>query len=344
MIATLGGGSPDLLYRAGPVETLPMTYWNPSGTCVLQSATSVDMSPIQPLQPSDFVAVHERIVRHGRLGYVVQTGDDGSEMKTGLYDSVRGEDCTWVPFGADQARCLPDHETTGRLYADAACTQPVVETQGPPPRVILAGGAACGSAPSVYAVGDPVTTLYFLDDLNQCGSAMTNPAFTIFSIGAEIPADAFASATRAPFAVSPRIQMAHWLGPDGVTTQIGLWDTSKNAPCTIAPVNGATNVESCAPEQIVPYAGFNDSQCTMGIGALVTQSCSSWIAGYEASAAPRTCAGSPSFVYLYDTVVPPPVYKFQPDCAAFPSGIPVYSRSPTPVDPLSLVSFGFATQ
>jgi hypothetical protein len=84
-------------------------------------------------------------------------GEDGARGFLGWYDSQLQTECTWRTASDGQTRCLPVAMST-TFFADAGCTQPIVEMSCQmAPKYIEATTSQCGQpAPGIFAVGQPI--------------------------------------------------------------------------------------------------------------------------------------------------------------------------------------------
>jgi len=86
----------------------------------------------------------------------------GTLLFRAFYDSARDEECAFraVPDGG--AVCLPQSAWLDGWFADADCSEPVVEIprvpagRSPPRELVTDAANGCASAPTVRALGDAV--------------------------------------------------------------------------------------------------------------------------------------------------------------------------------------------
>jgi hypothetical protein len=134
----------------------------------------------------------------------ILASDGSKEYLDGIwYDSQRSEVCAFATAGDGQDRCLPNGETAS-IYADSACTQPIVAlTSGcsMPTYVLTAGSATCGATPGthVFTLGASTTpsTLYVASGSSCYAAGAPGSGFTYYNAGAEVAATSFVSATTA---------------------------------------------------------------------------------------------------------------------------------------------------
>ena len=141
-----------------------------------------------------------------RLKSMYYAGADGSKYfpPNQWYDSQRGEKCVFIP-GADQVqRCLPTIMVTITDYADAGCTQQLVRAYTGtgctvPNTVSIATPYIPGSCQSTgyvaYQVGPLFAGTAYSGTPSSCSKAAAPSGYALYSLGAEIPASSFVSAT-----------------------------------------------------------------------------------------------------------------------------------------------------
>lgn len=116
------------------------------------------------------------------------------------FDSQRNEDCSFAQAADGKLRCMPNGQAA-TLYGDASCMTAIVMTPTgctAPTYAIGNDTTSCGTGGAhVYKLGGAASpTTVYAKAQGQCFSA--GPAamgFNFFSVGAEIPASSFVSAT-----------------------------------------------------------------------------------------------------------------------------------------------------
>ncbi len=139
-----------------------------------------------------------------RLKATYLIGADGSKayLTSVWYDSQRSEDCSFGVAGDGQTRCLPNG-AAGGLFADSACTQPILSMPTgctAPAYALTQSAQGCSVNPvgthvfSVGALTNP--TGIYVQSGASCFSAGTGASgFDYYTVGAEIPASSFVAAS-----------------------------------------------------------------------------------------------------------------------------------------------------
>ena len=139
-----------------------------------------------------------------RIKMRVGTTPDGAKAFLGWYDTMRGDDCTFLVASDGQRRCLPGTSVfVGSFFADNGCTQPLAYvslsgcSSAPAAKYASRFDTSCttgGSVIRLYPVTGMHTGTAYLGSPGNC--IVTNPgSFTLYAIGAEIPATAFQPVT-----------------------------------------------------------------------------------------------------------------------------------------------------
>jgi hypothetical protein len=141
-----------------------------------------------------------------RLKAQYMIADDGSkEYVTDLwFDSQRNETCAFTVAGDGKQRCIPGGAAAS-MYSDSSCSTPILAVPTgctTPPYAVGTDLSTCTQTPDanhVYVVGPaatPAPTSLFMTSGTSCFSV--GPAalgFAYYTIGAEIPAASFVSAS-----------------------------------------------------------------------------------------------------------------------------------------------------
>jgi hypothetical protein len=144
-----------------------------------------------------------------RLKAIYYLGADGSKLQLAQwYDSQRGENCMFGMAADGNYRCLPSSAAyPASLFADAGCTQPLVEAYSGPgcaaptsaraPSVSTGVSTGCAATPGspVYQIGSLFTGTPYSGTPSSCNKATAPSGYALYSLGAEIPASSFVSAT-----------------------------------------------------------------------------------------------------------------------------------------------------
>ena len=176
--------------------------WVQRGTsCAPMAATGSTYYQVTAINPPEFELFLEVQSGSARLKPDALVDADGdSELGTELFDTTRGESCTFATAADGQIRCLPDGLAS--LFSDAQCMQAVgVAAQSgckttTPTCARLTHPDTCASNVSIFPLGaqTPSAALFGLDVTGRCSSAPA-PSATLYSLGAEVAASEFAPAT-----------------------------------------------------------------------------------------------------------------------------------------------------
>jgi hypothetical protein len=148
-------------------------------------------------------------VSGSRLKARFRMADDGSKeyLAGSWYDSQRQDDCSFQPAADGVPRCLPQATVTSIYYLDNACTQRMIqiapnpECASPPkPKYASTYGytpGTCAYVNHISSVGAQVApaNLYFLNGATCTQTSGSIPGYTLYAVGAEIPATSFVGST-----------------------------------------------------------------------------------------------------------------------------------------------------
>ncbi len=145
-----------------------------------------------------------------RIKMIVLNTPDGAKQFSGWRDTVRNEDCTFVPTGDGMTRCLPTPSATSRYvysatyFADASCTVPVAQVAASctslPSYILTADISDCQTSIVYTAVNMRGTQMYssaYLKSGASCTGLTANASVVYYGIGAAVPLTEFQTATRA---------------------------------------------------------------------------------------------------------------------------------------------------
>ena len=199
------------------------------------------------------------------LAVDVITGDDGSIGAESYLDTTHGSvPCSFIKAADGQLRCLP-RATAGLpafIFADAACSSS--------PR---ASGDVCGSTKFASKrqgtpVCDPLTTItalgapttgprYIRNSPTMCAptGTLSNGDYTV---GAEVPATAFASASAKDPKSAARLRPVV-LESGAANVRTGWFDTARNEACSVGVAADGTT--RCLPQANDAYY-YADATCT----------------------------------------------------------------------------------
>jgi hypothetical protein len=179
-------------------------YSNAGGTCSAASSTSVAYYSLSPFAASGFesgstsvpAGPYDGFASGSRIQLKTITGSDGARGQGPWHDAQLGIDCYFYLAGDGAYRCIPyEMGYAGTYYADAACSTPLA----------YAGCAAPLFAESIKACGSGGTTYYEVGGvyggatyvMGSTCVAVTQPTLTLYTVGAVVPASAFALGTLA---------------------------------------------------------------------------------------------------------------------------------------------------
>ncbi len=160
-------------------------------------------------------------VAGSRLQPLFRTAEDGTRVQIGWHDTLFDTPCAFGPTPSAERRCLPT--TSGNdvwLYADANCTEPVLQDIWIPEGATVVGerGDSCFDK-TFYEVGEPVAEIYYSDN-GPCQFFSNDPAHRVTMI----PYEQFVSATLTPQPGESRIVPILLQADDGARQIVGAWD------------------------------------------------------------------------------------------------------------------------
>lgn len=160
-------------------------------------------------------------VAGSRLRPVFRIAEDGTRVQFGWHDTLFDTPCDFGQTPSDGLRCLPSARGDEVwLYADANCTEPVLQDIWIPEgaTVVRARGDGCFDY-DYYEVGEAVTEIYYAAN-GPCEFFSNDPSHRVITI----PHDQFVSATVTPQAGTSRIVPLLLEADDGSQQIVGAWD------------------------------------------------------------------------------------------------------------------------
>jgi hypothetical protein len=146
-----------------------------------------------------------------RLKALYFVGADGSKQpvpgQIEWYDSQRGENCGFTQYADGNYYCLPRQSAAvGGTFADVGCTQPLVQAQAvsgcatPTTASTYTGTGSCSLGTGlqvlhIYQVGSLFTGTPYSGTPSSCNKTTAPSGYSLYVLGAEIPASSFVSAT-----------------------------------------------------------------------------------------------------------------------------------------------------
>lgn len=191
------------VWRRGPTVTGPFFYGS-KGTCQ-QAGEQTYESAGEPLGPDAFPALTTKSLGVGGLSVSISSTMDGVALDSSgtFHDVKRGVLCDVYELVGAGLRCIPHNRAeASELFADAACTTPVVKfdasacTPSPPIVAVRPVGDACGGLAEVDAIGSaPGSTIYSKKD-GACVAEPAGGASQFYPVGTPLDPASFPSVTR----------------------------------------------------------------------------------------------------------------------------------------------------
>jgi len=175
-------------------------YAKQAGACTATPVGSTTFYQVTEVNPPEFDLFLDTQPGSGRLhAEALLDADGATEFESRLFDTQRGESCSFTKAADGQTRCLPDG--AGVLFNDAQCMQSIAVAtpscgSSAPDYARLSQGGSCGSGVSIHALGDKTsaTALYSPGSDGKCASTAA-PSATLYGVGAEVAASEFVAAT-----------------------------------------------------------------------------------------------------------------------------------------------------
>jgi hypothetical protein len=211
--------------------------------------------------------VPQGAIRSGsRLRAMYFADPQGDRLFRGWFDRELGVECAWT--GGDAPRCLPARLDTS-VFADAACTEPLVEMPPPAdppdpcavpaPSYVGVRRDACAwdAVDEVWAFSAAtatVTTVYqYTAETGACVERPADPAYAYRRVE-PVPADRFVGGERVDDVGRGRVRTRTIVADDGALAPLGAYDHELAAGCSPDQERG------CLPD--ASFAGTaEDSGC-----------------------------------------------------------------------------------
>ncbi len=261
-------------------------------------------------------AANPRWTSGERLKIVVQRAGDAEQFFS-IQDTVLGQECDVSTAADGQLRCVP-RARGSVVYADAACTQPIVASYGDPcaPQAPMTASqyepdpSGCGldwqrSFEVGAAITTPPPTIFMRDPQGGCYDAGVGAE--LFALGPEIPPESMAaiSVVEEPRGDALR---ARWQESDDGFRLLDYvaYDVVHQNECT---ASDGFAVPVCAPFTLYGSTGyFADATCSGGGGLYVlsaTDTCPTPTLGVVAQTDPTdACVYEPHVYVVGDPVSP----------------------------------------
>jgi hypothetical protein len=290
-IAGCGGGSSQKVFRAGASLTgaqqvyfdSPVDGCTLMGTVAEQNVPSgMALVPLQEVSPVEFVEAGDvqGHVGASRISAGLLVSEDGAQVPYGMWDAERAAPCELVTdtLGAD--RCLPlDMPRPAPAYPDDTCDAAdqlaVYGGVCEPADVVLWPSNDAGPGETIVArlferLEEHTGTLY---GGPTCAAQPSDPAYSLFLVGEEVPVASFAALAVVNTATGPVSR--RWLHDAENTPALALpypqlapfWTQgSASRPCQ--PRQKVDGSWICLPEVAAELGApqlFADDQCTRGV-------------------------------------------------------------------------------
>jgi hypothetical protein len=263
------------LYRKGEPVIGQTYYWREGPSCNegtlgagVQAFRLGDEVPLDslvksvhrarpPAHPSDAIQPAE-------LG-----GDDGSAESLGWQTIDTMGACSVEDLTDGRPHCLasPLGFYEWGTYADPDCKVEVMAffMSEPGPRLFMLDWRNCGPAPLVRATGARVDKIYVRKDGACAAKAWPfAPDVELYAVGPVLPPDRLPP-LRYQLEGSGRARRRILVGPGGVSSEAGWFDTQLAAACDLHALDGHVR---CLPrpamgEGSIPFSDFADAACTL---------------------------------------------------------------------------------
>lgn len=220
--SALGAGAPGL--RAVALTfLLPLACVTPGGE---EGATTGE--------PDDWAELVDP-VPGTRLRPIFREAEDGTKVHVGWQDTLLDTPCDFMPTPSAGMRCVSTAGGNGVwLYADAACTEPVLQDSSIPEgaTVVYERGDSCFDH-TYWEVGEPVSDIYYNAN-GPCEWFSNDPSHRV----TVIPHEDFVGATLTPQDGNSRIVPLLLEADDGSRQIFGAWDRIHDEQVTAAPDDG----------------------------------------------------------------------------------------------------------
>jgi hypothetical protein len=198
---TVRGAMMSRYHELGPAIAPALRYVIQGGTCQLSTeptGTGTFHALGAEIPLDDFARVHDLALTTGRLVEHGWADDDGNLLVPGvaIHDVELDADIEPMILDTATVQLLPKDWTSVLHFADAACTQPLVEADRAPHVAVIESLDTAGcSTRRLFAVGAEVhPTQVFEHGGSSCVPA-TLPSQRMFATGPELPRSTFVTVT-----------------------------------------------------------------------------------------------------------------------------------------------------
>ncbi len=187
----------------------------------------------------------------------------GGRQASGIYDRLRGEECTLLPWSDGAIYCVPAGGIAN--YTDATCSgDPVgvaLDTCGPSPAYFVTHDGCVNFFTSVRAVGGASTaSAFYVANPTSCVGPISALPGEVLDLGPAITTSEFAPATIVQGATSGRFAARAYHSADGFVIATDPYDTVLGSVCR--PATDEAGAINCRPENLSISDSFADLSCT----------------------------------------------------------------------------------
>ena len=316
------------VYAVGAAQTPTQVFYAASTGCA--ASTPAPNQKFYTLcaktDPGTFVAGASAGVASGhRLDPVYTIASDGSQERTGWFDTTLKSGCT-IGIAADQkSRCLPTPPAIVLdTYSDPACSVPLAQsvandqcgTSDGPSLAFKIDTSACPATKHLYAITAQLSATQIY--VQQGGTCSASPvgAASYYQVTELNPPefDLFLDEQQG----TGRLRQPALVDADGASElSATLFDSERGESCAFA--RAADGQTRCLPSG----AGvlFSDAGCTQSV-AVAAPSCDTSAPHYAIALEGSACQGGISVHALGDSVSAPAVYALGADGSCIASAAP----------------------
>jgi hypothetical protein len=220
-----------------------------------------------------------------RLQFLHWTSPDGTKGPDLIRDVELGIECSWMPVGQDDYRCVPrDRALYYQLrFADAACTRPVytfnrARTCDEPP-AYLYDPTASRTCPIAFRLSKRGAKLaerayyHFVSGGGGCVKTPVSiaPSEELYAYGESMSTTDFVAGTLRTGPAKNDFALTYMDGADGSSMHFGFRDLKGDFPCLNT--KAADGQQRCLPTPLARADVFTDPGCTAPAAAGGRSSC-----------------------------------------------------------------------
>jgi hypothetical protein len=206
----------------------------------------------------DFDPRTDAVPAGARLHLEYNVFDDGTRQVIGAYDTLLQRSCTATATATSAGfACLPDGAFV--YYADAACTQPIVQVPSCGSDTRYAYDPFTFPVAHVYEIGGDIATPAMAYQHGADGACLMSSTPTgAYKALTEVPLDTFVPLTR-ELGAGSRVRALAYVAADGFRLPGDVFDTQANGRCIAAPYDDAT---VCEPYSLGIAYHYTDATCS----------------------------------------------------------------------------------